>query len=284
MATSSIPAYASPATALLALGAMETISGDISGLIEAIQKHGPAQTIQAHLQPLTLADQALTAVDMLNLFNQQREVSGVAVTHIWENYVRQERLWEHYQGGESQFMQDVCFSDFVEPTIKAAKASEKYKAKQRACIEKAWGHGWEKKIDKDADHPSSLSEKYLRGMAKLAGNGITLPIAALLLYEVMTARVLYPRRGIRSRRAICPSDIQRALDAVTVVSKHYNLEPKDCSLKQLTSYLDHGIADVPVAVPETPQLSENSNSHPVLPLTPGAQPLAVEVFYNVNFP
>jgi len=95
---------------------------------------------------------------------------------------------------------------------------------------------------------------------------------------------LYPRRGIRSRRAICPSDIQRALDAVTVVSKHYNLEPKDCSLKQLTSYLDHGIADVPVAVPETPQLSENSNSHPVLPLTPGAQPLAVEVFYNVNFP
>ena len=269
---------------MLAPGAMETISAEFSGLIGSIQKHGPAQTINAHLQSLSLADQALTVVDMLNLFKQQGEVCGVAVTHIWENYVSQERLWEHYQGGESQFMKDVYFSDFVEPAIKAAKASEKYKAKQRACIEEAWGNGWEKKIDKHADHPSSLSEKYLRGMAKLAGNGIALPIAALLLYEVMTARVLSPRRGIRTRRAISPSDIQRALDAVKVVSQHYNLGPKDCSLIQLTAYLNHGIADVPVAVPETPQIPQTSNSTPVLPLPSGAEPLAVEVFYNVNFP
>jgi len=279
MTTSSIQAMP-----LLASAAREIIRAEIPGLIGAIQKHGPAQTIQAQLQSLTLADQALTVVDMLNLFKQQGVVCGVAVTHIWENYVREERLWEHYEGGKSKFMQDVYFSDFVEPTIKAAKVSEKYKAKQRACIEEAWGHGWEKKIDKHTDHPSSLSEKYLRGMAKLAGNGITLPIAEPLLHEVMTARVLHPRRGIRSRRAIVPSDIQTVVDAVNVVSEHYNLEPKNCSLIQLTSYLDHGITDVPVAVPETRQIPQNSDSPSVLPLASGAQPAAVEVFYYVNFP
>ncbi|RPA88423.1 hypothetical protein L873DRAFT_1815283, partial [Choiromyces venosus 120613-1] len=53
------------------------ISVEISGLIKAIQKHGPVRTVQAHLQGLTKAEKALHVVDMLNLHQQQGEVLAV---------------------------------------------------------------------------------------------------------------------------------------------------------------------------------------------------------------
>lgn len=277
MTTSSIMAHPSTATALPAPG-VKTIS--LLDLIPAIQKYGPAQAVQAHMQDLTKAEKAQTVVDLLNLHDQAAEAIGVMVTYIWEMFVVPEHLMDHYEGGATKFLQDVYYNEFVLPTIEASKATDRCKANHRASIEVAWQQGWESKIDEHGDHPSYLSEKYLQKMAKLAGNGMILSDATVLLRKVMDARVSKRSRGIRRRRAIMVSDIEKVIAAVTSVSQHCNLQPRECSLRQLTDFLDHGIP----AVPETPQIPQNSNSASVLLLPSGAQPLTVEVFYNVNYP
>ena len=280
MATSFSRAQPSQATTLLSPGAMKTINGDIFSLIQAIQEDGPAKTVQDYLEPLGLADQALTVVDLLHLCRRLGEVAGAIVTHIWEDFIAHDQLWDHYQGGKSQFLKDIDYKNFVHPTLKAAKASEKAKVKNIACIEAAWGKDWKQTIDMDADHPSDLSEKYLRNMANLARNGMTLSDAKVLLELVITARVSHPGRGIRRLPAIIPSDILTVAAAVEAVSNHYNQVPQECSLQHLTIFLDHGKTALPAAVPETPQIPQNSPSPPVLPLPSGAQPSTVEVFYN----
>ena len=53
-------------------------------------------------------------------------------------------------------MKDVAYGDFVGPTIKAAKASEKCKRKLISCLESAWGGGWEKQIDESIYYTSFI--------------------------------------------------------------------------------------------------------------------------------
>ena len=269
---------------MLSPDAMEATKVDIAGLIRAIQEHGPEQTVQAELSHLTTADQAQAVVDILNLYQQQREVAGVVVNYIWKQYVVREQLWNHYEGGERKFKQDIDYTNFIHPAIKASESSEIYKRKLITRIEELWESGWESKIDSETDHLSTLSRNYLQRMLKLASDGMTLSDAGVLLKKVVNARLSDRRKGVRSTQAIIASDIEKAIGAVKEVSMYYNMEPKECSLKQLTVFLEQGIAALPVALPETLQIPQDSNSTPVLPLPSGVQPLAVEVFYSVNFP
>ncbi|RPA91063.1 hypothetical protein L873DRAFT_1872448 [Choiromyces venosus 120613-1] len=137
------------------------ISVEISGLMNAIQKHGPVRIVQAHMQGLTKAEKALHIVDMLNLHQQQREVLAVIVSHLWDTYLVPEKLWEHYEGGESHFKEDISYDEFIAPTLTSAKASKGQKERHISCLESKWGAGWEKTIDVHSDHPSVLSEHYL---------------------------------------------------------------------------------------------------------------------------
>lgn len=267
-------------------GTMATISIDIAGLIRDIQKHGLEQTIEAQLSYLATADQALVVVDILNSYQQQEEVAGVVVSDIWKKYIVRERLWNHYQGGEQKFKQDIDYSNFVYPKIEAAKGSELKLIKRKliAGIEALWERGWESEIGSQTDHLSTLSKHYLEEMLKLASHGMTLSNAGELLRKVVNARASERRKGIRSKQAIMVSDIKKAIGAVKAVSQHYNMEPKECSLIQLTIFLEEGIGALPAAVPEIPQIPQDSNSPPAPPPPSGAQPFAAEVFYSVNFP
>ncbi|RPA93934.1 hypothetical protein L873DRAFT_1941310 [Choiromyces venosus 120613-1] len=213
------------------------ISAEISGLIRAIQKHGPVRTVQAHLQGLSKAEKALQVVDMLNLHQQQGEVLAVIVAHVWENYVVPEKLWEHYHGGESRFKEDGAYDEFIAPTLQSVKVSQSRKNKQISRLESCWGAGWEKTIDVHTDHPSVLSEHYLRNMAKLASSGMTLSDAQLILQHVMKTRISHPAKGVRAQGIIMVSDIQKVVSAVSAVSRSQNIEPEECSPMQLITFL-----------------------------------------------
>ncbi|PUU73167.1 hypothetical protein B9Z19DRAFT_1069216 [Tuber borchii] len=113
-----------------------------TGFTGEIQKHGPVLPVQNHLRGLTKAEMALAVVEMLNLHQQHSEVLGVVVTHIWEYYIVPGKLWEHYEGGKSQFMEDVAFSEFVGPTIKSSKATQSRKLRNIASLQAAWGVRW----------------------------------------------------------------------------------------------------------------------------------------------
>ncbi|RPA88732.1 hypothetical protein L873DRAFT_1849616 [Choiromyces venosus 120613-1] len=123
------PSYCAPATTVATTVATSSTPDDlggmpeIAGLIQAIQKHGPVQTVQVHLQHLALHEMVFCVVDILDLQQQKGEVLGLIVTHIWENYVVPEKLWEYYEGGESRFKDNVAYAEFIVPTLESAKLS-----------------------------------------------------------------------------------------------------------------------------------------------------------------
>ncbi|RPA90545.1 hypothetical protein L873DRAFT_1820960 [Choiromyces venosus 120613-1] len=77
--TSPSAALLSTALEVIQAGAITTtsrardpqISVEISGLIKAIQKHGPVCTVQTHLQGLTKAEKAFHIVHMLNAISSK---------------------------------------------------------------------------------------------------------------------------------------------------------------------------------------------------------------------
>ena len=78
-----------------------------TGLTRAVQRHGPVRPLQSYLDGLTQAEMALAVVDLLNLQHQHSEVLGVVVSHIWNNYVLPQKLWQHYMGGKHKFMEEI---------------------------------------------------------------------------------------------------------------------------------------------------------------------------------
>ncbi|RPA88616.1 hypothetical protein L873DRAFT_1908267 [Choiromyces venosus 120613-1] len=213
------------------------ISVQISGLIKVIQKHGPVHTVQAHLQGLTKAEKALHIVDMLNLHQQQGEVLAVIVSHLWDTYVVPEKLWEHYEGGESRFKEDISYDEFIVPTLTSAKASKGWTERHISRLESKWGAGWEKTINVHSEHPSVLSEHYLRNMAMLACNCMRLSDARLVLHHVVEIRISHPGKGIRTQRIVMVSDIRKVVSATSAVSCSHNIQLKECTTAQLVIFI-----------------------------------------------
>ncbi|KAG0122866.1 hypothetical protein HOY82DRAFT_619776 [Tuber indicum] len=249
-----------------------------TGLTQEVQKHGPVRPVKDHLGGLTKAEMALAVVNMLNLHQQQSEVLGVVVSHIWEYYVLPERLWEHYDGGKSQFMEDIAFREFVSPTLKSAKESQNRRARNMASLEAVWGEGWEKQIDADIDHPSVLSLHYLRNMAKLASHGISILDAKQVLHHIMKSRLANPGKGIRTKHAIMATDIQKVLTAIASVDRTLGLEPEQYSATHLISILNSTAATIRMdsPLPQTPHISCPFTPPAILP-PPGTDSFSVEI-------
>jgi len=256
----------------------------LTGLTRAVQKHGPVRPLQSHLHGLAPAEMALAVVDLLNTHKEHSEVLGVVVSHIWEYYVLPEKLWEHYEGGKIKFMEDVAYDDFVGPTLESADITLSRKRRNITSLQTVWGEGWEKQIDAETDHPSVLSEHYLRSMAKLATSGITLSNAQQVLQHVMEARIAHPGKGVRSKRAIMVTDIQKVLAAIAPPHSSQNIEPKEYSAIQLISILDAvAAAGIGVTQPVTPEITSPPDP-PAILRSSSASTFSAEVFYNLDIP
>ena len=295
MVTTSSPSSEPGSSHAPASGATEAVAGSaaskqlkplmkFTGLTQEVQRHGPVRPLQSHLHGLTQAEMALAVVDLLNLHHQHGEVLGVVVSHIWDYYVVPEKLWEHYKGGKNQFMEDICYREFVGPTLESAKVSMNRKMRNIASMEAVWGEGWEKRIDAETDHTSVLSEHYLRNMAKLASSGITLSDAQQVLNHVMLVRIANPGKGVRTKRSIMATDIQKVLTAIESVRSSPDLDPKEYSATRLISTLDAAASTgIGVTQPQTPEIASPATPPAILPSS-GASTFSVEVFYDLDIP
>ena len=253
-----------------------TISVEISGLIKAIQKHGSVRTVQAHLERLTKNEKALHVVKMLNLHQQQGEVLAGIVTHMWENYVIPEKLWEHYEGGESRFKEDVAYKEFIVPALEYAKASQTRKDRHTSRLESKWGLDWKKEISLSSDHPSILSEHYLRNMAKLASSGMALMDAKLLLHQAMENRISNPGKGVRTQQILMVTDIQKVVSAISAVSHISNTETEPFTQRQVVTCLNSSAS----SGPSRPDLDLPRITHDAL--TPGISPHSTRKLFAVE--
>ena len=251
-----------------------------TGLTREVKRHGPVRPLQSCLDGLTQAEMALAVVDLLSLHHQHSEVLWVVVSHIWNYYVLPQKLWEHYEGGKHKFMEDVSYDEFVGPTLEFASVSQNRKLRNIKTLEAVWGEAWEKQIDADTDHPSILSEHYLREMAKLANSGIALLDAQQVLNHAMKARIAHPGRGVRTKRAIMVADILKVLTAVASVESSADPE---YSATRLISTLD-GAATTSMGAtqPLTPEIADPPTPPAILPSSE-ASPFSVEVFYILIF-
>jgi len=251
-------------------------------LFQAVRKHGPLPTLKHHMKGLTQAEKAVLVVDMFNRFQEESEVLGVVMTHLWEYYVLRENLWEHYEGGKERFYQDIDFQEFVCPKLKSAKETQSRKERNIKSLEDAWGEEWYQQIDKDNDYPSFLSEHYLRHMAKLASSGILLSDAQQVLHHVMKARIANPGKGVRARGSIMVSDILKVIAAVISIHGGSNeIKGKKCSATQLISILDAEETTPMGATQPQPSEITDPSTPPAMLLSSDTSPFAVEVFCHL---
>ena len=207
------------------------------GLIQAVQAQGAEGTIQARLEGLTMAEKALMVVDMLTLSEKNTEIIGLIVDHLWNTYVVPERLWEHYDGGEDKFKEDISFTDFIQPTLASAAQTRRRKENQLSVLETEWGFGWEKIIEPQNHHVSALSQHYLREMGRLARNKIGLLNARTLLHKVRETRHLNPRRGVGKEPLVTAGDIRNLNAAIKTFSASRKIKPHECIAADLLSFL-----------------------------------------------
>ena len=226
-------------------------SAEISPLFQGIQSQGVEETIQPQLEGLTKAEKAAKVVEMIGQREQQAEVIRSIVDHLWRAHVVPHELWEHYDGGEEKFMEDVDFAGFVQPTLDAAAQTRSRKARELSTIHPIWGQGWEKVIEPDNWHLSILSEKYMGYMAYLARNGIGLHYAQQLLCSVRNARLSNPHRGVPTIPIVTVGDAKKLTDAFKKLSRSRNISPAQCTAEDLQSELQ-------VAAPGTviPRITE----------------------------
>jgi len=230
-----ITATENSATILTARSALEPAG--IAQLMQAVQEQGVEMTMQTRFAALTLTQKASMVVNMLNIGNEQAEVVGMLVDHVWNTYVLPETLWNHYEGGEVQFKKDVGFDNYIVPTLKLAAETRRRKAREIAHLEREWGVGWDRVIEPSGSPVTALPVHYVQHLATLARHKITLLDARELLCYVKDRRILNPGRGIRTDPLITVADIQKVKTALMVVSKSRKILPQQCTTADIFSQL-----------------------------------------------
>jgi len=212
-------------------------SAEISDIPTVVAAEGVADAFQAELHGLSKPERALKVVDILNDHQQKDELLGISLHYLWNTYVAGENLWEHYEGGEAKFKKDVSYAQFIEPTLIRVNESEAKKAKYTSNLQREWGAGWELIVDPRGNDSSRSSQHYLGYLSTLACGGMVLSDAGYLLNLVIRARIENPRRGVRRQPSVMAGDIRKVVEAVEAVSKSRKIQPKQCDIGHLVTYL-----------------------------------------------